>query len=85
MLTDVYSLNDQLVQLIDRGGSKAIEKEMPDEWVDWLSIAGNSEDCVRGITNQFEAGSTSVVLCVVPSEDLSGQLEMLSKKVLPRF
>jgi len=85
MLTGVYGLNDRLVQLIQRGGSEAIEKEMPDEWIDWLSIAGDSEDCIRGVSNQFNAGSTSVVLCVVPSEDLSGQLEILSKKVLPHF
>ena len=58
---------------------------MPDEWLDWLAIAGEPAECVTGIQNMFAAGSTSVVLCVVPSEELPEQLDMISREVLPKL
>ncbi len=85
LLTGVYDVNEQLETLIDEGGSAALEQQMPDHWLDWLTVAGEPTECVNGIKNLFAAGSTSVVLCVVPSEELPEQLEMISREVLPRL
>ena len=85
LLTGAYGLNDQLVGLIAEGGAQAVEDKMPDEWIDWLAIAGDPAECLAGIQNQFAAGSTSVVLCVVPSEELPEQLEIISREILPKL
>jgi len=82
LLTEVYGVNDRLAALQAEGGAAAIEAQMPDEWVDFLAIAGNPADCVRGIQEQGAAGSTSVILCVVPSEELPTQLEILGRDVI---
>jgi len=85
LLTGVYDVNDQLAALIDEGGSAALEQQMPDQWLDWLTVAGEPAECVKGIKNLFDAGSTSVVLCVVPSEELPEQLDMISHEILPNL
>ena len=83
LITGVYDANEALVGMIEAGGAAAIEADMPDEWLDWLVIAGRPDDCRAGIEALFDAGATRVVLCVVPSEELPTQLEMLGSEVLP--
>jgi alkanesulfonate monooxygenase SsuD/methylene tetrahydromethanopterin reductase-like flavin-dependent oxidoreductase (luciferase family) len=85
LLTGAYGVNDALIELINQGGSTALEQKMPDEWLDWLAVAGEPEECLAGIQNLFTAGSSSVVLCVVPSEELSEQLEIISREILPEL
>ena len=83
LLTGAYDANDALVGMIDEGGAAAIEAGMPDDWLDWLAVAGQPDDCRTGIEALFDAGATRVVLCVVPSEELPTQLEILGRDVLP--
>jgi 5,10-methylenetetrahydromethanopterin reductase len=85
LLTGAYGLNDQVAALIAEGGAGAVEEKMPDEWIDWLAIAGDPAECLAGIQSQFAAGSTSVVLCVVPSEELPEQLDIISREILPKL
>ena len=85
LITGVYGLNDEVAALVAEGGAQAIEENMPDEWIDWLAIAGDPADCLAGIQNQFAAGSTSVVLCIVPSEELPEQLNIFSREVLSKL
>lgn len=83
LITGVYGANEKLAELVARGGAAALEQEMPDDWLDWLAIAGKPGDCVEGIKNLFAAGATSVVLCIVPSDELATQLEFFGREVLP--
>ena len=83
LITGVYDANEALAGMIEAGGAAAIEADMPDDWLDWLVVAGRPDDCRAGIEALFEAGATRVVLCVVPSEELPTQLEILGSEVLP--
>ena len=83
LITGVYDANEALAAMIEAGGTAAIESDMPDDWLDWLVIAGQPDDCRAGIEALFAAGATRVVLCVVPSEELPTQLEILGSEVLP--
>ena len=83
LITGVYDANEALAGMIEAGGAAAIEADMPDDWLDWLAVAGRPDDCRAGIEALFEAGATRVVLCVVPSEELPTQLEILGSQVLP--
>ncbi len=83
LITGVYDANEALAGMIEAGGAAAIEADMPDDWLDWLVVAGPPDDCRTGIEALFEAGATRVVLCVVPSEELPTQLEILGNEVLP--
>ena len=83
LITGVYDANEALAAMIENGGAAAIEADMPDDWLDWLAIAGRPEDCRAGIEALFDAGATRVVLCVVPTEELPQQLERFGRDVLP--
>jgi 5,10-methylenetetrahydromethanopterin reductase len=83
LLTEVYGVNEQLKELIKKGGADAIEKEMPDEWLDWLGVAGSPAEAASSIKALFDAGSTSVALCIVPTEELRAQLKLIGREVLP--
>ena len=85
LITGVYDANEALVAMIEAGGAAAIEAGMPDDWLDWLAVAGTPADCRAGIEALFDAGATKVVLCVVPSEELPEQLEVFGSEVLPRI
>ena len=83
LITGVYDANDALAAMMDRGGAPAIEADMPEEWLDWLAVAGTPQDCRAGIDALFAAGASAVVLCIVPSEELPAQLETFGREVLP--
>ncbi|GJE29663.1 LLM class flavin-dependent oxidoreductase [Methylobacterium organophilum] len=84
-LTEVYGVNERLSAMLDEGGAEAVERDMPDEWLDWIGIAGSPEEATASMQALFEAGSTSVVLCIVPSEELPEQLDLIGKDVLPKL
>ena len=82
-LTGVYGINDQLEDMITRGGPEVIANEMPDEWLDWFMVVGEPEECADGISRLHRAGASSVVLMPLAIEDIMAQLRLTSDKVLP--
>lgn len=85
LMTSVYVPDNEVDALLARGGGAALAKNLPEEWLDWLAIAGDPNDAVSAIKAHFAAGATSVVLCIVPSEELPEQLELIGREVLPRI
>jgi alkanesulfonate monooxygenase SsuD/methylene tetrahydromethanopterin reductase-like flavin-dependent oxidoreductase (luciferase family) len=79
-MTEAYGVNDAVKALIARGTTAT---DMPDEWLDWLAISGTPQDAIAAIEALYDAGSTSVVLCIVPTEELETQLELIGREVLP--
>jgi alkanesulfonate monooxygenase SsuD/methylene tetrahydromethanopterin reductase-like flavin-dependent oxidoreductase (luciferase family) len=84
-MTGVYGVNDQVDAMLKAGGAKALEEGMPEDWLDWLSVVGTPEEAATAIGKLFDAGSTSVVLCLTASEDLPEQLAFIGREVLPRI
>ena len=84
-MTGVYGVNDQLQQMIDQGGADAIAENMPDDWMDWLTIGGTPADCISSIQNLFDAGTSSIVLCLMPTSDIDTQIKRFSETVLPNI
>ncbi len=58
-------ITEDLEDMIRRGGVEAVEKALPDEWLDQLTVVGNPDECVAAIDRLGEAGADAVVL--VPS------------------
>ena len=85
LMTGVYGVNDQLQDMIDAGGAEGVAKNMPDDWMDWLTIGGTPEDCINSIRALFDAGTTSIVLCLMPTSGIDAQIKMFSEKVLPNI
>ena len=85
LLTNVYGVDDQVDALMKQGGAAALEAGMPDSWLDWLGIAGSPDETVASTRALINAGSNSVILCMIPSEDLPRQLELVGRDVLPKL
>lgn len=85
LMTSVYVPDKDVHALLACGGGQTLAKNLPEDWIDWLAIAGEPADAVAAIKSHFAAGATSVVLCIVPSEELPQQLELIGKEVLPHL
>ena len=85
LMTGVYDANEQLQQMIDQDGATAIAENMPDAWMDWLTIGGTPEDCIQSIRDLFDAGTSSIVLCLMPTSDIDTQIKRFSESVLPNI
>ena len=85
LLTEVYGVNDALSEILKKGGVEALEHDMPDAWLDWLGVAGTPVEVAALINALFDAGSSSVILCVIPTHDLTKQLDVIGREVLPKL
>ena len=85
LITEAYDANDTLSAIMNKGGQAALEEEIQDDWMNWLTVSGNPDECTQAINNLFSAGSTSVVLCIAPSEELPQQLELIAEEMLPNL
>jgi 5,10-methylenetetrahydromethanopterin reductase len=86
-LTDVYGIGDELWDMYERGGEDApalIAREMPDQWVDDLAIAGDPDECAAKIQALLDAGSDSVALFPMPVDRTAEIVEMTARDVLPK-
>lgn len=85
LMTGVYDANDDLGAMLERGGADLIEKEMPDEWLDWLAICGGPDECAERIKALLDAGATSVDLAFVPAAEARDQMELTASEILPKL
>jgi 5,10-methylenetetrahydromethanopterin reductase len=82
-LTKPYGYNDVLADMTTRGAADLIEREMPDEWVDELTVSGDPDEVADRIKALRAAGATSVVLSPVNVATATEELELVAKTVLP--
>lgn len=84
-MTEVYGINDELVELIENGGVENVTANMPDEWVDLFAIAGTPADCAAQVAPFLDAGATSVVLAPYPADRGEAMIDLTASGVLPNF
>ena len=85
LMTGVYEANDELAAILKRGGADLIEREMPDEWLDWLAICGEPDECAERIQALLDAGASSVNLSFVPADAMREQMDLTASEILPKF
>lgn len=72
-LTDAAGISEQLTAILERGGGAALERDMPDAWIERLSVCGDAEACRAAIEALGDAGVDEVALMPVDSTDLADQ------------
>ncbi|WP_033288855.1 LLM class flavin-dependent oxidoreductase [Amycolatopsis jejuensis] len=82
-LVTVNPFGPEVQELCDRGGAELIGKEMPDAWLDELTVAGDPATCAERIGALLDAGADSVVLMPVRTDDLETTLRRTADEVLP--
>jgi alkanesulfonate monooxygenase SsuD/methylene tetrahydromethanopterin reductase-like flavin-dependent oxidoreductase (luciferase family) len=83
-LTAPYGYNEHLAELIDKGGPEVVAREMPDEWIDELTLSGDPDEVAAGIQRLHRAGATSVLLSPV-NPALEEDIELVADTVLPQL
>ena len=81
-LTDVYGISDELAALASEG-YETLAAQMPDQWVEDLTIAGTPEECAAKIEAFHAAGADSVALFPVATDRVADIVRMTSERVLP--
>jgi alkanesulfonate monooxygenase SsuD/methylene tetrahydromethanopterin reductase-like flavin-dependent oxidoreductase (luciferase family) len=69
-------------EMMANGGRRRLEEEMPNEWIEQLSISGTPEECVKAIGRLVDAGADTVVLIPLPGKDLQ-ELERFASQLMP--
>jgi alkanesulfonate monooxygenase SsuD/methylene tetrahydromethanopterin reductase-like flavin-dependent oxidoreductase (luciferase family) len=74
-------LVDEARRLMADGDAARLERDMPDDWIAQLAVAGTPSDCRDAILKLADAGADSIVL--VPLENDLETVTYLSESVLP--
>jgi 5,10-methylenetetrahydromethanopterin reductase len=81
-MTDVEGISETLSQMLERGGDEAVATDMPERWLEDMSVCGTPEDCARGIRALYEAGADSVALFPVAG-NIQQATRITSAEVMP--
>jgi 5,10-methylenetetrahydromethanopterin reductase len=82
-ISDAEGISDALAAMLRRGGADLVARQMPESWIDELSVCGTPEDCVRRIAMFYEAGAESVALFPVQAERVRQIVRMTAEQVIP--
>jgi 5,10-methylenetetrahydromethanopterin reductase len=82
-MTDVEEISGTLRDMLERGGADTVAREMPERWLEDLSISGTPEDCARGIRALYRAGADSVALFPVSAERIRQTARLTAAEVVP--
>jgi alkanesulfonate monooxygenase SsuD/methylene tetrahydromethanopterin reductase-like flavin-dependent oxidoreductase (luciferase family) len=86
-LTDVYGVGEELWDMYERGGENAAEliaREMPDQWIEDLVVAGDPDEVAEKIQALIDAGSDSVALAPVAADRAAEVVSLTAAEVLPK-
>jgi 5,10-methylenetetrahydromethanopterin reductase len=83
-VTDAYGIGAELLEMA-QGGPERIFREMPDQWLEDLIVAGDPEECASKIRRLLEAGADSVALFPMPLDRTVEVVELTAKEVFPRL
>jgi 5,10-methylenetetrahydromethanopterin reductase len=84
-LTDVAGISDDLLEMSARGGAETVDAEMPDWWVEELTVSGTPDEVTEKVNRLFDAGADSVSLFPATGVDVDGLIEATSTKVLSQL
>jgi alkanesulfonate monooxygenase SsuD/methylene tetrahydromethanopterin reductase-like flavin-dependent oxidoreductase (luciferase family) len=84
-LSRIYGIGAHLQELTSRGDAAFVAREMPDQWVDDLAIAGDPDECATRLRALLGAGSDSIGLWLFPLERADDVARLLATEVFPRL
>lgn len=83
ILTDAYGISEQLTAILERGGPGAVAAEMPDEWLEDLTLVGTPAEVVEKMRRWLAAGLDSICI-FLPDDDLERDtIQLVAEEVIP--
>jgi 5,10-methylenetetrahydromethanopterin reductase len=85
ILTDAYGISEQLTAILESGGPDAVAEQMPDEWLEDLTLVGTPAEVVGKMQGWLDAGLDSICI-FLPDEALERDtIELVAAEVIPAF
>jgi 5,10-methylenetetrahydromethanopterin reductase len=82
-MTDAYGISDQLTALIDRHGAEALADEMPDQWLEDLTLVGTPAEVVAKMRRWLEGGLDSICIFWPDPELEDSTFRHVAEQVIP--
>ncbi|GLY69088.1 LLM class flavin-dependent oxidoreductase [Amycolatopsis taiwanensis] len=67
-LFDAVGANEQLADMLSRGGLDTVAAEMPDEWIDVFGVVGDQNKARARIGEYLDAGADNVTIATVVAD-----------------
>jgi alkanesulfonate monooxygenase SsuD/methylene tetrahydromethanopterin reductase-like flavin-dependent oxidoreductase (luciferase family) len=84
MQLEPAGLAQEVAEALKKSTPQELALEMPEHWMDALTVSGTVEDCAAAVGRFMEAGVDSLVF-VLPFEEEAAQLQRLEEQLLPRI
>jgi 5,10-methylenetetrahydromethanopterin reductase len=85
ILTDAYGISEQLTAILERGGPDAVAAELPDQWLEDLTLVGTPAEVVEKMRAWLDAGLDSICI-FLPDDDLERDtIQLVAEEVIPAF
>jgi 5,10-methylenetetrahydromethanopterin reductase len=85
ILTDAYGISEQLTAILERGGPDAVAAELPDQWLEDLTLVGTPAEVVEKMRAWLAAGLDSICI-FLPDDDLERDtIQLVADEVIPAF
>jgi 5,10-methylenetetrahydromethanopterin reductase len=82
-MTDAYGISDQLTALIERHGAEAVADEMPDQWLEDLTLVGTPAEVVTKMRRWLEGGLDSICIFWPDPELEDSTFRHVAEHVIP--
>ena len=76
--------NEQIADMLSRGGPELVAAEMPDEWVDHFAVTGGPDEARAGIRRFLDAGADKVVVVPLVADNVEETLAVV-RGLIPDF
>ncbi len=77
-----YGISEQLAAMLERGGTAAIEAEMPSEWMEDLALVGTPQEVAEKVRAWLDAGLSSMAI-FFPDDSEQETLRLVAEEVIP--
>jgi 5,10-methylenetetrahydromethanopterin reductase len=79
-ITDLSGISQPLAEMIARGGAECVAREMPQTWIEDMTISGTPEECAAKMRAFLAAGADALLLFAPEAEQMA---RLTAAEVLP--
>ena len=82
-MTDAYGISEQMAAMIERGGAEAVEAEMPQQWMEDLTLTGTPDQVAAKMRAWLDAGLDSICIFQPDPELEARTIALVAEQVIP--
>lgn len=84
-MTDAYGISEELSAVIERHGPDGVAAEMPDEWLEDLTLTGSPAEVAAKMQRWLDAGLDSICIFQPNAELEDRTLRLVADEVIPKL